>query len=91
MVKNLPARARNIRASALIRGSGRSPGGSMAPTPVLLPGKSHGQGSPWATVRGVAKAQTRLRRLNTKHEIFFLHMSFFFNLFFFHLFLLVGG
>ena len=30
------------------------------PTPVLLPGKSHGQGTWWATVRGVAKSQTQL-------------------------------
>ena len=30
------------------------------PTPVLLPGKSHGRRSPAATVHGVAKSQTRL-------------------------------
>ena len=30
------------------------------PTPVLLPGKSHGQRSLWASVRGVAKSWTRL-------------------------------
>ena len=29
-------------------------------TPAFLPGKSHGQGARWATVRGVAKSQTRL-------------------------------
>ena len=30
------------------------------PTPVLLPGKSHGWGAWWATVHGVAKGRTRL-------------------------------
>jgi len=30
------------------------------PTPVLLPGKSHGQRAWWAVVHGVAKSQTRL-------------------------------
>ena len=32
------------------------------PTPVLLPGESHGQRSPAATVHRVAKSQTRLKR-----------------------------
>ena len=32
----------------------------MAPTPVLLPGESHGRRAWWATVRGVAKSRTRL-------------------------------
>ena len=30
------------------------------PTPVLLPGKSHGGGAWWAAVHGVAKSQARL-------------------------------
>ena len=33
----------------------------MAPTPVLLPGKSHGWRSLQAVVHGVTKSQTRLR------------------------------
>ena len=32
----------------------------MAPTPVLLPGESHGRRSLVAAVHGVAKSQTRL-------------------------------
>ena len=32
----------------------------MHPTPVLLPGKSHGQRAWWAVVHGVAKSRTRL-------------------------------
>ena len=33
------------------------------PTPVFLPGKSHGQRHLWATIHGVAKSQTRLKKL----------------------------
>ena len=32
----------------------------MAPTPVLLPGKSHGRRAWWAAVHGVTKSRTRL-------------------------------
>ena len=32
----------------------------MAPTPVLLPGKSHGREAWWAAVHRVSKSQTRL-------------------------------
>ena len=35
------------------------------PTPVLLPGKSHGQRSLWAAVYGVAQSRTRLKRLSS--------------------------
>ena len=41
---NLPANAGDIRDMDLIRGLGRSPGGGQ-PTPVFLPGESHGQRS----------------------------------------------
>ena len=45
-VKNLPAIARDVRDMGLIPGSGRPPrGGRGNPTPVLLPGESHGQRS----------------------------------------------
>ena len=41
--------------------SGRSPGeGNGNPTPVFLPGKSHGQRSLVGYSHGVAKSQTRL-------------------------------
>ena len=44
VVKNLPANAGDAGAAVLIPGSGRSPGGrSGKPTPVFLPGESHGQ------------------------------------------------
>ena len=42
--KNLPANAGDAGAAVLIPGSGRAPGvGNGKPTPVLLPGESHGQ------------------------------------------------
>ena len=43
MVKNLPANAGDIRDAGSIPGLGRSPGGGKwQPTPVFLPGESHG-------------------------------------------------
>ena len=35
------------------------------PTPVFLPGESHGQKSPVATVHGVTQSQTRQKQLST--------------------------
>ena len=37
------------------------------PTPVLLPGKSHGRGAWWAAVYGVAQSQTRLSEFTFTH------------------------
>ena len=47
VVKNLPANAgRRLRDSGFLSGLGRSPGeGHDNPTPVFLPGESHGQRS----------------------------------------------
>ena len=45
VVKNLPANSEDIRESGSILGSGRSPRGDSQPTPVFLPGESHGQRS----------------------------------------------
>ena len=46
MVKNPPANARDVRDVGLVAGLGRSPGeGKCQPTPVFLPGESHGQRS----------------------------------------------
>ena len=46
VVKNPPANAGNIRDMGSIPGSGGSPGGGVQqPTPVFLPGESHGQSS----------------------------------------------
>ena len=44
MVKNLLANTGDIKDSGLIPGLGRSPGGRPgSPTPVFVPGASHGQ------------------------------------------------
>ena len=54
MVKNLPDNARDARDVGSIPGSGRSPRvGKWQPSPVFLPGESHGQRSlvgysPWS-------------------------------------------
>ena len=46
--------------------SGRSPWRrKWQPTPVFLPGKSHGQRSLRATVHGVTQSQTQLKQLST--------------------------
>ena len=62
MVKNPHANAGGIRDAGSIPGSGRSPEGGRArqPTPVFLPGESHGQRSlvgysPW----GCKESDTR--------------------------------
>ena len=63
MLKNLPASAGDIRDMGSIPGSGRSPGeGNDNPLQYSCPGKSHGQRNLVATVHGVAKSQTRLKR-----------------------------
>ena len=50
---NLPA---NVEDVGLSPGSGRSLGErNSKPTPLFLPGKSHGQRAWWATVHGVTK------------------------------------
>ena len=60
VVKNPPASAEDIKDMSSIPGSGRFPWrGKWQPTPVLLPGESHGQRS---LVHGVAKGQTRLKQ-----------------------------
>ena len=48
VVKNPPASAGDVRDVGLILGSGRSPGegNGNPPTPVFLPGRSHGERSP---------------------------------------------
>jgi len=66
VVKNPPASAGDIRDVGSIPGSGRSPGeGNDNPLQYSCPGKSHGQRNLVATVHGVAKSQTRLKRLST--------------------------
>ena len=46
LVRTSPASVRDVRDLGSVSGSGRSPaGGHRQPTPVFLPGESHGQRS----------------------------------------------
>ena len=63
-VKNLPAMQEMLILSLV----GKILWGrEWQPTPVLVPGESHGQRSLGATVPRVTKSRTRLKRLNTAH------------------------
>ena len=68
MVKKLPAKARDRRDMGSISESGRPPegghGNSLQYTCLENP---IDRGAWWATVHGVAKSQTRLKRLSTAH------------------------
>ena len=66
MVKNLPANAGDIRDAGLIPGLGRSPGGGHG-TPLQYSCLENpmDRGAWQATVRTVAKSQTRLKRLSS--------------------------
>ena len=80
MVKNLPANAGGARDVGSIPGSGRSPGGGHGnPTPVCLPGESHGERSlvdysPWGckewgmTVTNLATYSTRRAAFGTSED-----------------------
>ena len=69
VAKNLPANAGDIKDAGLIPGSGRFPWRRpWQPSPVFLPGESHGQKAWQATVDGVIKNQTRLKRFNTHRQ-----------------------
>ena len=67
MIKNQPANAGDVRDASLIPGSGRSPGGGHGnPLQYSCLENPMDRGAWWATtVHGVAKTQTRLKRLST--------------------------
>ena len=66
MVKNLPANAGDIRDTGVILGLGRSPGrGHGNPLHYSYLEKPKDRGAWWATVYGVTKSRTRLKRLCT--------------------------
>ena len=87
MVKNPPANAGDIKDVGLLPGSGRSPGGgasSMAPTPVFLPGESHGQRSlvgyrPWSCKSDTTEV-TQHMKLKTKNLSVILVVATFYSL-----------
>ena len=64
VVKNLPANAGDIRDTDSVPGSGRSPGeGHGNPLQYSCLENPMDRGAWWATVHGVAKNRTQLRRL----------------------------
>ena len=68
VVKNTPANTRDARDTGSIPGSGRSLGGGNGN---LLQysclGNPMDRGALWATVHGVSKSQTWLKRISTRH------------------------
>ena len=67
VVKNMPAKAGDARDVGLISGSGRPPGGGHSnPFQYSCLENSVGRGAWRATVHGVAKSQTLLKRLSTQ-------------------------
>ena len=66
MVKNLPANAGDIRDAGSIPGLGSSPGeGNGNPLQYSCQENPMDRGAWWATVHGVAKSLTQLKRLST--------------------------
>ena len=66
MIKNLPANAGDINDTGLIPGSGRYPGGEYGyPLQYSCLENPMDRGAWQATVHGVTKSQTRLKRLST--------------------------
>ena len=65
MTKNPPANAGDVRNTGLIPGSGGYPGeGDGNPLQYSCVENPMDGGAWWATVRGVAKSQTQLKRLS---------------------------
>ena len=66
IVNNPPTNAGDIRDVGLISGSGRYPGGGHGnPLQYSCLENPMDRGAWWATVRGVTKSRTRLKRLST--------------------------
>ena len=66
VVKNLPANAGEIKDVGSIPGSGKIPGGGHSnPLQYSCLENPMDRGAWWVTVHGVAKSQTRLKRLTT--------------------------
>ena len=67
VVKNLPTNAGDTRDAGLIPWSGRSPGGGNGnPLQYCCLENPKDRGAWLATVHGVTKSQTQLKRLNTE-------------------------
>ena len=70
-VKNLPAYAGDFKDPGLIPGSGRPPGaGHGNPLQYSCLENPMDRGARWATVHGVAKSRTQLKRFSTHTSIY---------------------
>ena len=70
MVKNPPVNAGDIRDAGPIPGSERCPGGGQGnPFQYSCLENPMNRGAWWATVHGVAKSRTQLKRLNNIHSV----------------------
>ena len=69
MVKNLPDNAGDVGDASSILGQEDPLEEGWQPTPVFLPGESHRQRAWWATVHGVAKSPTQLKRFSKQECI----------------------
>ena len=70
MVKNLPANSGDVKDTGSVPGLGRSPGeGHVSPLQYSCLKNPMDRGAWWATVRGVTKSQTRLKRLSTHARV----------------------
>ena len=68
VVKNPPANAGDVRDSGSVLGLGRSPGGGHGnPLQCSSLENPMDRGAWWATVHGVTKGQTPLKRLSTAY------------------------
>jgi len=76
VVKNMPAMAGDLRDSAWIHGSGRSPGGRYSnPLQYSCLENPMDRGSCWSMVNRVAKSWTSLNRLSTvQPQTYSLHL-----------------
>ena len=75
MVKNLPARAGDVRGRRSIPGLGDPLEKGMAATPVFLPGESHGQRSlagygPWGQKERLSSMSVNLDLLKVMVKLF---------------------
>ena len=67
VIKNLPANTGHVRDAGLIPGSGRFPGGGNDnPLQYSCLENPMDRGAWWATVHGVSRSRTRLKRLSTQ-------------------------
>ena len=74
-MKNLPANAGDIRDAGSIPGLERSPGGGHGNALQYSCLETSMDRGAWrATVHGVTKSQTRLKRLSTQHLYFILSL-----------------